>query len=215
MIRNLICWMMLVLTPATLLATDPSGAMLYGRGPVLLNGKPVPKSSAVFPGDLIQTQSDSLGNLDISGSAVTVLPDSLVKFDGSSVEVEHGSVSVATSHSLVATEKAVTVTPVSDKWTKFELGDASGALRIVADKGEINVNCGKDTATLSEGDQVSTDESGKCNKKRRTGGGAPMPANGRLLTNPFVLAGAAGTAGGVICLLLCNSSKPFVSQWKP
>ena len=189
--------------------------MLYGRGPVSLNGKPLPKSSAVFPGDLIQTQSESLANLDASGSAVTVFPDSLVKFGGDSISVEHGSVSVATSHGMVATGKGATVTPVSGKWTKFEWGDANGTLRIVADKGEVRVNCGKEVTTLDEGDQVNPDDSGKCNKKRRKLGGAPLPGHDGLLTNPYVLAGEAGTAGGVICLLLCNSSKPFVSQWKP
>ncbi len=55
--------------------------MLYGRGAVWLNGKPLPRSSAVFPGDLIQTQPESLATLDASGSGVIVLPDSLVKFE--------------------------------------------------------------------------------------------------------------------------------------
>jgi len=206
---------MLFVTPVSLLATDPGGAMLYGRGPVSLNGKPLPKSSAVFPGDLIQTQSDSLANLDTSGSAVTVLPDSLVKFEGNSIAVEHGSVSVATSGGLIATGKGATVTPVSGKWSKFELGDANGTLRIVADKGEVNVNCGNEATTLAEGEQVSPDESGKCNKKRRKLGAAPLPGHGGVFTNPYVLAAEAGTTGVVICLLLCNSSKPFVSQWKP
>ena len=84
-----ICWVLIALTPASLLAADidPGGAMLYGRGkePVLLNGKPLPRSSAVFPGDLIQTPSESVATLDAPGSGVVVYPDSVVKFEQNSV----------------------------------------------------------------------------------------------------------------------------------
>ena len=79
---------MIALTPASLLAADSGAAMLYGRGPVSLNGSPLPQSSAVFPGDLIQTLPESLATLDASGSGVVVLPDSLVKFEGKAVTLE-------------------------------------------------------------------------------------------------------------------------------
>jgi hypothetical protein len=132
------------------------------------------------------------------------------------VSLEHGGVSVATSHAMVAFAREVTVTPVSNTWTEFEVVDASGTVQVVASKGDVNVNCGKGTATLSEGEQATRDESGNCkkSKKRRTGG-APMPGNGGILTDPYVLAGALVGGGAIVCLLLCTSSKPFVSQWKP
>ena len=214
-LRNVICWMLVAVTPASLLAAD-TGAMLYGRGPVWLNGKPLPNSSAVFPGDLIKTQAESLATLDVSGSGVIVLPDSLVKFEGTAVTLEHGSVNVATSAGMVAVAGKVTITPASNTWTEFEVGDADGTVRVFASKGTINVNCGKDIANLSEGEQASPDDSGNCNKKKkRKGGGAPFPQNGSFLTNPYVIGGAAVTTGVIVCLLLCNSSQPFMSQYKP
>jgi hypothetical protein len=215
MARKVICWVMIAVTPAALFAADSGGAMLYGRGPVWLNGKPLPRSSAVFPGDLIQTQPESLATLDAPGSGVIVLPDSLVKFELNAVSLEHGSVSVATSHGMVALAREVTVTPASNKWTEFEVVDANGTVQIIASKGDVNVNCGKGTTTLSEGEQVSRDESGNCNKKRRKGGAAPVPAHGGILTDPYVVAGGLVSGGVLACLLLCTSSKPFVSQFKP
>jgi hypothetical protein len=188
--------------------------MLYGRGPVWLNGKPLPRSSAVFPGDLIQTQPESLATLDAPGSGVIVLPDSLVKFEANAVSLEHGSVSVATSHGMVALAREVTVTPASDKWTEFEVVDVNGTVQVIASKGEVNVNCGKGTATLSEGYQATRDESGNCNKKKRKGG-APLPGHGGILTDPYVQAGVLVGGGVLVCLLLCTSSKPYLSQWKP
>jgi hypothetical protein len=205
---------MMAVTPAALVAADSVAAMLYGTGPVWLNGKLLPRSSAVFPGDLIQTQPESLATLDASGSGVIVLPDSLVKFEANAVSLEHGRVSVATAHGMVALAKEVTVTPASDKWTEFEVADANGTVQVVASKGEVNVNCGKGTATLSEGEQATRDQSGNCNKKRRKGG-APVPRQDGILTDPYVQAGGLIVGGVVVCLLLCNSSNPFVSQWKP
>jgi hypothetical protein len=206
---------MIAVTPAALVAADSGGAMVYGRGEVWLNGKPLPRSSAVFPGDLIQTQPESLATLDASGSGVIVLPDSLVKFEANAVSLEHGSLSVATSHGMVALAREVTVTPASNKWTEFEVTDAHGTVQVIASKGEVNVNCGKGNATLSEGEQVTRDESGNCNKTKRRPGGAPVPGHGGILTDPYVQAGGLVVGGVVVCLLLCNPSKPFVSQWKP
>ena len=214
-LRNVLCWILIALIPASLLAADSGAAMLYGRGPVSLNGSPLPQSSAVFPGDVIQTQPESLATLDASGSGVVVLPDSLVKFDGKAVTLEHGSVNVATSVSMIAVAGAVTVTPAANTWTQFEVEDNNGTVQVFASKGSVNVNCGKDTANLSEGEQASPDDSGNCHKKKRKGGGAPFPRGGSILTNPYVLGGAAVTSGVIVCLLLCNSSQPFMSQYKP
>jgi hypothetical protein len=216
MLRKVICWMLIAVTPASLVAADADSgaAMLYGRGKgtVWLNGRSLPRSSAVFPGDLIQTQPESLATLDASGSGLIVLPDSLVKFEGNAVSLEHGGVSVATSKGMVALAREVTVTPVSNAWTEFEVADANGTVQVVASKGNVNVNCGKGTANLSAGEQATPDESGNCKKRRK--GGAPVPGSGSILTDPYFLSWAL-VGGAIICLLLCTSSKPFLSQWKP
>jgi hypothetical protein len=216
MVRNAICWILIALTPGSLIASDGGldTAMLYGKGEVWLNGKSVPRSSAVFPGDLIQTQPESLATLDLSGSGVVVLQDSLVKFEGNAVSLEHGGVSVATSKGLVAIAREVTVTPASNTWTEFEVADSDGTVQVVAGKGDVNVNCGKGVANLSEGEQATPDESGNCKKKHKDGG-APMPRRGPILLNPYVLAGGVVGGGALVCLLLCTSSNPFVSQFKP
>jgi hypothetical protein len=207
--------MMIAITPASVLAADSNAGMLYGSGkdPVWLNGTRLPRSSAVFPGDLIQTERESAATLDAFSSGLIIPQDSLVKFEGNAVSLEHGGISVATSHGMVARAGEVTVTPVSSTWTEFEIADTNGTVQVVASKGNVNVNCGKGTATLSEGEQATRDESGNCNKKRRKV--APVPGHGSILTDPYVLAGALVGGGAIVCLLLCSSSKPFLSQWKP
>ena len=139
----------------------------------------------------------------------------MIKFELNAVSLEHGSVSVATSHGMVAMTREVTVTPASNKWTEFEVVDENGTVKVFASRGEVNVNCGKGTATLSDGEQVTPDESGNCNKKRKRAGPPLLPGQGSILTDPYVLAGGLIGGGVIVCLLLCNPSKPFVSQWKP
>jgi hypothetical protein len=218
MLRSVICWILITITPASVVAADvdSGAAMLYGKGPVWLNGKPLPRSSAVFPGDLIQTQPESLATLDASGSGVIVFQDSMVRFQGNTVSLEHGNVSVATSKGMVALAKNITVTPASQAWTEFEVADSNGTVQVVATKGSVNVNCGKTTANLSEGQQTTPDDSGNCNnKKKRKAAAAPVSGTGSFLTDPYVLGGAVIAGGLIVCLLLCETSKPYLSQWKP
>jgi hypothetical protein len=217
-LQHVICWMLIAFTPASLLAADadPGGAMLYGRGkePVLLNGKPLPRSSAVFPGDLIQTPSESVATLDAPGSGIIVYPDSMVKFEQNSVSIEHGSISIGTSKRMVATARRVTATPASVAWTEFEVADINGSIRVIASNGSVDVICGKGSVSLSEGDEAIGDASGNCNKKKRPPG-SPLPGSPGTLGSPWVVIGAMGTVGGVLCMLLCDNPQPFISQWKP
>ena len=141
-------------------------------------------------------------------------PDSMVKFEQNSVSLQRGSVNVATSKRMVATARQVTVTPTSDAWTEFEVADMNGSIRVVASKGSVDVNCGKGNASLSEGDEANSDASGNCNKKKRPGG-ALFPGSPSTLAGPWVVIGALGTLGGVLCILLCDNPQPFISQWKP
>ena len=136
--------------------------MLYAKGTAWINGSAVPRTSAVFPGDLVQTQSDSIASINAAGSSVVVLADSLVKFDGSAVALEHGSLSVATSKGLSTHSGDITVVPASNGWTEFEVKQVSeGTVQIVARKGDVNVSDGSSTSTLSQGQQTTVESSGK------------------------------------------------------
>src|SRR6266705_10943 len=112
-LRNLSCCMLLAVMPASLLGADSGAAMLYAKGPAWINGTSVPHSSAVFPGDLVQTKPDGVVHINAAGSTVMILSDSLVKYEGDVVSVEHGAVSVVTSNSMRTHAGEVTVVPVS------------------------------------------------------------------------------------------------------
>jgi hypothetical protein len=215
-LRNLACWTMIAVVPVSLWAADSSPAMLYARGAAWINGGAVPRTSAVFPGDLVQTRSDSVASINASGSNVVVLADSLVKFEGPAVALEHGSLRVATSKRLSTHTGDLTVAPASNGWTEFEVkqvGDDS--VQIMAQKGDVTVSDGSNSSTLSQGQQTTVGNSmEKKKKKRRKGGGAVPASGGAVLDSPPVIYGGAAAVGGLLTWVLLQDSNP-VSQVAP
>jgi hypothetical protein len=206
-LRKLVCCFMLALMPASLLADDQPAAMVYGKGTVTLNGNPLPDSSAIAVGDRIETGSDSAATITASGSNVIMQPGSVLKFGANTISLEQGNVSVATSTGLVTTAASATATPAANTWTEYEVTNMNGEIEILSRTGNLNVNCGKETATLSDGLSVSSDASGKCNRKKKSG--AYPPASGDILNSPYwkyIL--AAGAAGTLIWLLWPSPAKP-------
>jgi hypothetical protein len=210
------CCIMAAGVPVSLWAADSSPAMLYARGASWINGSAVPRTSAVFPGDMVQTRSDSVASINASGSSIVVLADSLVKFEGPAVDLEHGSLRVATSKGLSTRSGDVTVSPASNGWTEFEVKQMSDdSVQIIAQKGDVNVSDGSNTSTLAQGQQTTVDNSAeKKKKKRRKGGGAVPASSGAVLDSPVVIYGGAAAVGGLLTWVLLQDNNP-VSSAKP
>src|ERR1700757_1026869 len=149
--RKILSCLMILIFPAALLAADQPAAMLYSHGTALLNGNSIARSSALFSGDLVQTNKDSVANINATGSTVLVLNDSLVQYEGDRVSLEHGGVTVSTSKSLATRAGSVTVSPSAGVLTEFEVRDVDGKVWIMARKGELTVNDGTGTTTLAQG----------------------------------------------------------------
>src|SRR5579863_7275513 len=150
--RGLVSCVLIVLFPGSLFAADSNAAMLYTNGAAWVNGTHVPRSSsAIFSGDLLQTRSDSVANINEPGSSITVLSDSLVQFQGASVDIQHGGVTVSTSKGVGATAGDVKVTPKSDAWTEFKVVDVDGTVKIHAEKGDLLIDNGSNVLTLAQG----------------------------------------------------------------
>jgi hypothetical protein len=211
--RRMVSCVLLLIVPASLFAADSGAAMLYANGAAWLNGSHVPNSSAIFAGDLVQTRSDSAANIHAPGSSITVLGDSLVKFEGASLNVEHGGVSVSTSKGVAAIAGDVRVAPVSNAWTEFNVTDVDGTVRIAARKGDLNVTDADGTLTvLAQGqDKTLDDQSDQGDKKKKDkkrGVGAVPAAGGGVLNSPIAVGAGAAAIGGVTIWVLTRSSNP-------
>ena len=222
--RKLASCVLLLLFPVSMFAADSNAAMLHTNGAAWVNGAHVPRSSsAIFSGDLLQTRSDSVANINESGSSITVLSDSLVQFEGASVDIQHGGVTVSTSKGIAATAGDVKVTPASSAWTEFNVVDTDGTVRIAARKGDLTISDGKTVATLQQGQETTRDESSqdtdkdtknkkKGNKKRAAG--ASPAAGGGMLNSPIAIGVGAAVVGVAVTWVLVKSDNP-ASPSKP
>jgi hypothetical protein len=184
--------------------------MLYTNGTAWLNGTSVPKSSAVFVGDLVQTKADSVANIKAPGSNVLVSSDSLVQMQPDSVKLEHGRVSVGTSKTLATQVGGLKVTPKAASWTEFEVSDTDGTVQIIARKGDLLLS---DGTTVQQGDQTTREETDNKNRKRKGGGAAPA-AGGGVLNSPTAIIVGAWTVGGLTAWVLVQGDDPL-SPSKP
>jgi hypothetical protein len=203
-LRTVVACFLIVLVPASLFAADSGAAMLYTNGTAWLNGSSVPKSSAVFPGDLVQTKSDSVASIKAPGSSVMVLSDSLVQMESNGVKLEHGTVHVGTSKTMVAEVGGLKISPTGSAWTEFQVSDTDGTVQIIARKGDLTLS---DGTTLPQGEQTTREETDKKHKKRGTG--AVPGASGGILNSPAAIMIGAWTVGGLTAWVLVQGDDPL------
>jgi hypothetical protein len=221
--RKMVSCVLLLLFPGSMLAADSNAAMLYINGAAYVNDARVPRASAaIFSGDILQTRPNSVANINEPGSSITVLSDSLVQFQGKSVDIQHGGVSVSTSKGIAATAGDVKVTPKSNAWTEFKVVDVDGMVKIHAEKGDLLIDDGSKVLTLAQGQPDQTvgesnpdakDSKKKKNKNSQTSGATPA-AGGGALSSPIAIGIGAGAILGITTWVLVKNSNP-ASPSKP
>lgn len=209
---------MAVIFPAALFAAEPNpGAMLYARGETMLNGSSVPRSSALFSGDLVETRADSVANISATGSTVLVLNDSLIQYEGNTVKLEHGGVTISTSKSLATRVGTLNVSPAAGVLTEFEVRDVDGTVRIAARKGDLSISDDSGTTLLAQGQETTRDEpeaQKDKKRKRRVVPGAVPSAAGGMLDSPWAIGIGGGAIIGVTAWVLTKGDEP-ASPAKP
>ena len=215
---RVLCFVMLVIFPAVLLGAETTPvAMLYARGDTTLNGATVPRSSALFSGDLIETKADSVANINATGSTVLILNESLVQYVGNEVSLEHGGVRISTSKLMATRVGGMTVSPASGAWTEFEVRDVDGTVHVAARKGDLKISDETGTTSLAQGQETTRDEtqSQTDNRKKKKGAAGTSPgASIGVLNTPVAIGIATGiVAGGAIWVLVQNDNP--VSPAKP
>lgn len=206
--------MMIVLLPLSLLASDrdksaDAKATLYTNGTASINGNQVPHSSAVFSGDVVETYTDTPANLNALGSNVMISPESLVDFQGNAVCVEHGKVNIVTSRQMLAYADGLTITPVSDSSTEYEVTDLDGSVHVSARRGDVKVTDHSGTSTVAQGQQIAKDDSGGDSHCGKKGGGAIPSGTGGIMSSPAAIWTATGVVGGVMIWVFTRPDEPM------
>lgn len=207
---------MIAILPASLLADDVGAAILHSNGGVLLNGSTAPDTATIFPGDTIQTQSKSVARIDVTGSTIDLNADTVVQFDSDEIHLDHGDVSVNTSRGFKVLVGCLTVVPVNQDWTRYQVIDTDSKVNVSALKNDVNIDsrsgnsqwmkksAASGRVTVREGEQKSREE--KCGAIDYKSG---IAARGAILNSPYVQYPALGVVGGIICLALCRGDDPM------
>ena len=212
--RNFICWVLSVTLPLSVMAADTGSAILHSSGGVWINGSEAPDSTAMVSGDVVETKVGSVANVDADGFAVLIQPESIVKFNGDSLTLEHGSVSVGTSKSMSVHIDCIRVLPVSNDWTQYDVANLDGTVQTAARKKDVYVEIrpsirkpSPDSAALQseivrEGQQISRNAAAAC------GITGPSEATRGVNKKWIEIGGGAGGGGLLLCLLLCRGKNP-------
>jgi hypothetical protein len=214
---------MVAIVPITLMAQTQS-AIVHTQGGVWVNGYEAKDASAVFSGDVVETRPDFSATLNLEGSSVVIQPQSVVKFQGDALELDHGSVSIETSTGFKVLVHCITVVPVANEWTQYDVVDLNGSVEVSARTKDVNVKWehggGKnpvenavgqqelEQGSVHQGEQKKYDESELC--------GAPPRPNAGSLPNPkWIAAGAAGAGVLIWVIVHGGAGKTPVSASSP
>ena len=174
-------------------SSDTKPAILYPSGSTLVNGSAVVRSSALFPGDRVRTETNGIANITLPGSAVLVLSNSEVQFSGAAVNIVRGSMVISTTNGLSAGLGELKISPV-ERTAKFEVTESGENVLIVAREGNLTILNGKRSTVLSAGKSITmVDPRIQTRKLRR--GSLLFSRNAAI-----VVAAAASTAATLIFL---------------
>lgn len=193
------------------IAESGPSAMLYAHGTTLLNGSSIPRSSALFSGDRVQTDADSVANINVTGSTILIQNNSLVQYEGNAVKLERGGVTVSTSKLLATHVGDVTVAPAASDWTEFEVRDVNGKVWIMARKGDVTVSDGTGITTLAQGQETTRGEEsaqGERKKKKQPKAETAPAAAGGVLDSPVAIGIGTGAILGVTAWVLIKGDEP-------
>jgi len=209
--RNFISWVMIVLCPLSSMAADANAAVLHSRGGVWVNDAEAIDSSPVFPGDRIEAKPGFVAELDGEGSSLLIQPESILKFQGNFIELEHGSVSVGTSTSLGVHVSCLQVEPVTSERTQYDVKDTMGTVEVAAVKSNVKfTQVGRMRETSKPGAlfQSAVVHEGERDKRQESDcGPASRPAiAGNSFPMKWLEIGGAGAGAVALCLVFCKGS---------
>lgn len=206
--KSLIACLVLFL-PSCLLAADSAMLTTSERAarPV---GNSELRSAALFVGDTVSTRPDSVASINADGSMVLVRADSSVQFEGNSLNMSHGGVFVTTTQAMAVRAGKLTIAPLAQRSTKFEVSDSDGLVQIAAREGALEINDGASTTILQQGQETTRQDSDQAGGHKKTKGAAPGGNGFHMSKKTALIIGGAAAAGTTAALLLTtgNGSHP-------
>jgi len=206
MLRSM-AFAMLAILPGSLLAAESRGGMMYVNGSAWVNGSSVPRSFAIFPGDVVQTAPASLAKISVARSSISLFSDTKVNFGDNAISLHEGSLVIATANGMAVHAGELTVAPLQQTSSEFEMRESGDGVEIASHKGGLHISNGHETVTLPEGRTVRYASSDRKD-------GAAAPADPNLWDSPEVIGIGLLVVGGLAAWVLSRPSPP-ASPSKP
>lgn len=208
---------MIATLPASLAADENAAAILHGNGGVLLNGSPAPATAALFPRDAVETQPKAVARIELTGSSIDIDAETVVEYESDEIVLDHGHVSVNTSRAFKVRAGCVTVTPVNQTWTRYDVTDVDGKVTVAALKNDVNIDSRsakpQQAKRSAYAGRVSVHEGEQKSREEKCGAANLRPpdaaAQNGILDSPYTLGAALGVVGGLTCWALCRSDDPI------
>lgn len=210
---HLVCRLMIVILPTSLAAQDPTRGLLHSNGGTWLNEAPAPNIAAIFPDSLVQTQAGYAARIEVEGSSILVLPETMLQFQGLELALDHGTLQVDTARKMEVIVGCVRITPVNSDRTQFDVTDAGGRVTVSVSKNDVKIH--SHAAELQKSKGIPSDailhpgqhasRVDHCGPATRT----QAPGVPGVLDNPVAAAVGGVGAAVLICLGVCHGDDPI------
>jgi hypothetical protein len=211
--RNLICGLMIIVLPTSLVAQSSDRALLHTYGGTWLNKSPALPSTAIFPDDYIQTASDHTANIDAEGSSVSILPETSVQFEDNELVLDHGRLQINTARGMKVQVGCMTVIPMTLDRTQYDVMDVNGNVKVIAYKHDVKIRYRKASSGLFRAkearfSEVIVREAEHASRNEHCGGIATpadaAPATGPILDSLWAEGVGIAAVGAILCFGLCH-----------
>lgn len=215
MMRKLVAVLMCLLLPSVLLAGNPGAAMGTFNGDASLNGRPVPSSTAIFPGDKLVTGRNGTAYVSRPGFTMVVDGQSSAELLSSGARMLDGSAEVTLRRGSEIQLADIHVSPVSDA-ARLKIVARPGAEMIGALSGDLQVRDASTSVTVPQGKALYA----KAAPPKEGSGGnvevveAVHVGGFNWVIAGIIIGGIAGAVGGVLiyehwfCTNSASPSKP-------
>lgn len=191
--------------------------MLHHSGGVLLNGSAAPLSSAIFGGAVIETPPNTAASITLTGTRITINPDTAVEYYGDEVVLEHGSVFVETSLSFRVRAGCLLATPAEAEPTQYSVDYRETTVRVFAFRNDVNLDSRSSNArtpqATSKSERVSVREGEQKSREDKCAAGivkSPVvtPVKDGILNSAWAKWFGIVPVGVLTCIALCRGDDP-------
>jgi hypothetical protein len=215
--RNVTAFLIAVTLPASTFG-DEAAAMLRSSGQgVFVNGSPALPSVAIFANDFIEAQKHAVARIEMSGSSVTIDPETILMFDAQELSLDHGRLAVFTGRGLRVRVGCITITPANPSIeTTYEVLDREGKVTVHATKSDVYIEAKSKSAKERKNPSRSRDlvrESEQKSRDEKCAGaaikGQMTPGIGAALSSPWAIGAGVAAVGGLTLWVLCKGDDPI------